>query len=207
MSARPPDSGKRGRWMDWKPPTAILRDSLETEPTKPSKPGSVGFEGAISGESSNIGPEPEPTDVARASAVLRQAGVRILQLDGVATIGLWSDLDGPAIRAALRVFGSNRMPVRYLDGIGIPMSYKLRRVDGEPVPLNVLVEMERCSTDPWVVRDQMLQDIVWHPKRARQLGRTPAAAVRSGQRSVLPFSRPRAVRVMGEPTAGMVAAR
>jgi hypothetical protein len=153
--------------MDWKPPAPMPGDSPESEPTKPSKPGSVGFEGATSGESSNIGLEPEPADLARASSVLRQVGVRILNLESVATIGLWSDLDGPDVRTALRVFGSGRMPIRYLDGTDIPMHYKLRRADGEPVPLNVLAEMERRPTDPWIVRDQMLDEMAWRPKRAR----------------------------------------
>ena len=94
--------------MDWKPTVPILEDSTESEPTKPSKPGSVGFEGATSAESCEIGPEPDPVELARASAVLRRVGVRILRLEGVTTIGLWSDLDGPDVRKALRVFGSNR---------------------------------------------------------------------------------------------------
>jgi hypothetical protein len=36
----------RNRWMVWKPKARILADSAESEPTKPSEPGSVGFEGA-----------------------------------------------------------------------------------------------------------------------------------------------------------------
>ena len=63
-------------------------------------------------------------------------------LDGVITIGVWSDLDGPEVRAALRTSESDRVPVRYLDGGGIPMRYKVRRVEGEPVPMNVLSAMK-----------------------------------------------------------------
>ena len=53
--------------------------------------------------------------------------------DGPA-IRVWSDLDRPELREALRIFGSDGLPVRYLDGAGVPMRYKLRCVPGEPVP-------------------------------------------------------------------------
>jgi hypothetical protein len=95
--------------------------------------------------------DPDPAELARASAVLNRAGVRIMALEGGATIGVWSDLDGPEVRAALRTLGSDRLPVRYLDGAGVPMRYKVRRVEGEPVPMNVLAEMERHPTEPWKV--------------------------------------------------------
>jgi hypothetical protein len=110
-----------------------------------------------------------------------------MALEGGATIGVWSDLDGPEVRAALRTFGSDRLPLRYLDGAGVPMRYKVRRVDGEPVPMNVLAEMERAQADlmeapdpmetstqskggpmeheyPWTVRDRMLNDMGWCAK-------------------------------------------
>ena len=45
-------------------------------------------------------------------------------------IGIWSDLDGPEIRAALQEVG-------YLDGPGIPPPYSTRRVAGEAVSLGV----------------------------------------------------------------------
>jgi hypothetical protein len=101
--------------MDWKP--RILADPAESEPTKPSKPGFVGFEGATSAESSEIEAAPDPAELARASAVLNRAGVRIMALEGGATIGVWSDLDGPEVRAALRTFGSDRA-TRPLPGWG-----------------------------------------------------------------------------------------
>lgn len=56
------------------------------------------------------------------------------------------------------------MPVHYLDGAGVPVRYKVRRVDGEPVPMNVLIEMEKQVEDePWVVRDRMLAEMGWSP--------------------------------------------
>ena len=154
----------RSRWMDWKPKARILADPAESEPTKPSKPGFVGFEGATSAESPEIEAGPDPAELARASAVLNRAGVRIMAFEGGATIGVWSDLDGPEVRAALGTFGSDRLPVRYLDGAGVPMRYKLRRVEGEPVPMNVLAEMERHPAEPWKVRDRMLNEIGWRSK-------------------------------------------
>ena len=161
MSTHP---ATRSRWMDWKPKAAILAEPAEGEPTKPSKPGFVGFEGATSAESPEIEAGPDPAELARASAVLNRAGVRIMALDGGATIGVWSDMDGPEVRAALRTFGSDRLPLRYLDGAGVPMRYKVRRVDGEPVPMNVLAEMERHPAEPWKVRDRMLNEMGWCSK-------------------------------------------
>ena len=100
-------------------------------------------------------------ELARASTVLNRAGVRLMQLDGVTTMGIWSDLDGPVIRRALRTYGSDQLPVRYLDGAGVPIRYKLRRVPGEPVPMNVLIEMEKHPEEPWKVRCRMLQEMGW----------------------------------------------
>ena len=109
--------------------------------------------------------DPEHPVVVRARTLLNQTGVRAMVLDGVTTIGLWSDLHGPEIREALRTLGHDRMPVRYLDGSGIPDEYKLRRAEGEPVPVSVLAEMERHPADPWKVRDRMLKELGWCSKR------------------------------------------
>jgi hypothetical protein len=106
----------------------------------------------------------ERPDLLRARYILNRAEVRKIVVDGVVTIGVWSDLDGPEIRAALRTLGNDRIPVRYLDGSGIPPRYKLRRVEGEPVPISVLVEMERQPAAPWQVQDQMLKEMGWCSK-------------------------------------------
>jgi hypothetical protein len=86
-----------------------------------------------------------------------------MRIDGVDMVGVWSDLDRPEIRAALRVYGNGHLTVRYLDSDGIPMKYKLRRVPGEPVPTNVLVAMEQGPSEPWAVRDRMLEEMGWSP--------------------------------------------
>jgi hypothetical protein len=161
--------------MDWKPKAPVLANSAWSEPTKPSKHGSAGFDGATSAESCEAAPDPGPAELARASAVLRRSGIRLLQLEGITTVGIWSDLDGPSVRAALRIFGSAWLPIRYLDGAGVPMRFKLRLVEGEPVPLNVLSEMERQSAAPWSVRDRMLQGMGWRAKGTRQPRPTGAA--------------------------------
>jgi hypothetical protein len=154
----------RSRWMDWKPKARILAETAESEPTKTSETDSVVFVGATSAESREIEAGPDPAELARASAVLNRAGVRTMALEGNATIGEWSDLDGPEVRVALRTFGSDRLPVRYLDGASVPMRYKLRRADGEPGPMNVLAKMEQHPAEPWKVRDRMLNEMGWCPK-------------------------------------------
>jgi hypothetical protein len=105
-----------------------------------------------------------------ASRTLERAGVRLIHLDGAISIGVWSDLDRPEIRLAIRAFGSGRLPVRYLDGNGIPTRYKSRQVEGEPVPLNVLAEMEKYPNDCWIVRDKILKEIGWYFREGGQGG-------------------------------------
>src|SRR5262245_61272173 len=95
----------RSRWLDWEAKDRIMADSPDRGPTEPSKPSSVGFEGATSAESPEI--EVEGTtaeELVRACSVLNRTGVRIMWLDGSTKIGLWSDLDNPDVRAALHAF-------------------------------------------------------------------------------------------------------
>jgi hypothetical protein len=149
-----------------------------------------------------LSPEPERADYVRARFVLNQAGVRKFFVDAELTIGVWSDLDNREIRAALRALGAGNLPVRYLDGPGIPAPYKLRAVDGDSVPQNVLEAMQQDALAPWDVRDQMLsemncgqQGLQWAEWKAAtlnqlflQLGRTgetgriTAETVRHGER-------------------------
>jgi len=104
------------------------------------------------------------TPIDRASRMLCVAGVCLMHLDSVPAVGVWSDLDGPEVRAALKIMESNNWPVRYLDGEGIPSPYKVRAVDGEPVPLRVLKEMEQHPRNPWEGRDRMLKELGWRAK-------------------------------------------
>lgn len=200
MSSPTMPRSSRNRWMDWQPRVQVSTDHAGSGPTKPSKPnsvgfdgatshecpkieqppnseldpstpGSVGFEGTTSSESLKMETEPSSLELMRASAVLRRAEVCIMELEDGLAIGVWSDLDGPEIRDALRISGSDSLVVRYLDGGGIPMSYKLRGVQGEPVPLSVLAEMERNQAEPWEVRDRLLKDIGWSVKNKASAGR------------------------------------
>jgi hypothetical protein len=99
---------------------------------------------------------------ARARELLNRSGVRKFVVDDSINVGVWSDLDGPEIRTALRMLDSDHLPVRYLDGSNAPLAYKVRHVAGEPVPLAVLAAMER-HPEPWIVRDRMLRAMRWCP--------------------------------------------
>ena len=101
--------------------------------------------------------------------VLNRTGCRLMALADGGAVGIWSDLDGPQIRAALAMLELGHLPVRYLDGADIPQRYRGRRVSGEPVPMNVLAEMERNPAEPWVVRDRMLNEELRGRSRAAGL--------------------------------------
>src|SRR5262249_25150412 len=120
--------------------------------------------GATSADSAEIAADPDPTELARASAVLSRAGVRIMTIEDSSTIGVGSGLGRPERPATVRRFASERLKVRYIDGTGVPMRYKVRRVDGGPVPMNVLAEMEQHPAEPWKVRDRMLNEMGWCSK-------------------------------------------
>lgn len=215
------------RWKNWKPksqgltgpaesgPPAVppgpqkFGDSPGSEPSKPTKPpsgssggGFVGFVGSTSAKSQKIEAAPTEPEWAAANAVLGRAGVRLMTLPEGVCVGIWSDTDGPEVRAALRIFGSDTLPIRYLDS-DVPMRFKLRRVPGEPVPASVLAAMEQCPTEPWVIRDKMLAEMGWGPQpwaegKAAALnrlfleqgvtgkrGRIKAATVRHGEQAAL----------------------
>jgi hypothetical protein len=108
-----------------------------------------------------------------------------MEIDGVFTIGIWSDLDSPTLRDAIRVFHPEGMPpVRYLDGAGIPPRFKLRSVPGDPVPPAVLREMEQNPAAPWEVRDRLLSGLRWVPYaewKAQQLNQLFRLHGRTGQ--------------------------
>jgi hypothetical protein len=84
-------------------------------------------------------------EVALATVLLNQAGVRLMRLQCGDTVGIWSDLDSPAIRNALSILGADQLPVLYLDGPSVPVRYKLRHPPGDPVPANVRKPMEQAN--------------------------------------------------------------
>jgi hypothetical protein len=151
----------RSRWLDWQPTERIFADNPDSEATKPTKPGFDGFDGSTQATSPKV----------EACRTLNRTGVRIIALESATLIGVWSDLDGPEIRAALHALDLDEYPAHYLDGTSVPVGYKLRRVKGEPVSLAVLFEMERSPAEPWKVRDRMLSEMRWRPKGANESGR------------------------------------
>jgi hypothetical protein len=72
---------------------------------------------------------------AKAVRLLNLAGLRIIRNGQGLKIGVWQDLDGPELRAALRVAGLHVHPVVYLESAEAPIRYKVRhcpdRVPGE----------------------------------------------------------------------------
>jgi hypothetical protein len=119
--------------------------------------------------SSSVPPRKEEHEMVQASAILVKAGMRLVELNGQTTVGLWSDLDGPLIRWALKIFGSGDLPVIYLDAdvAGVPDKFRVRSVPGDPVPLSVLEEMRNHPSEPWAVRYRMLEEMDWHKPPVR----------------------------------------
>jgi hypothetical protein len=166
------------RWLDWEPQTRIFSICLKEAPTKPTESGFVGFVGPRHRQIQKIEGEPDPAELSRASAILGQAGVRLMRLESGDAVGIWSDLDSPAIRNALRILGSGELPVLYLDGPNVPLRYKLRRVPGEPVPNSVREAMEG-SSEPWKVRSRMPRNFVlWPQAEAKACTIDPRTGIR-----------------------------
>lgn len=63
MSKTSPNRAKSIWLLAWEPEARILPMSTESEPTKPPKPGSVGFEGGTSSQSSEIEMGPDLADL------------------------------------------------------------------------------------------------------------------------------------------------
>lgn len=97
---------------------------------------------------------------AQAIEVLNKTGVRLIELSGQLKVGIWSDLDSPEVREALRTLGLAALSVVYLDDPEVPLEYHIRTVPGESVPLDVLEKMKQ-STKPWEVRDRLLAEMGW----------------------------------------------
>jgi hypothetical protein len=104
--------------------TDVMFDSKENTQEVPS-----GNEATAAVPSQKI--TEEQIDSAR--KVLNRVGMRYMCLEGKTVIGLWRDSDGPEVRAALHTTGLDRLPNRYLDEVGIPIRYKVRLMDVEPI--------------------------------------------------------------------------
>jgi hypothetical protein len=110
----------------------VARQALVSMKAVADAPKTVDSSGAIHTDSHNIESQKQ-AELVRATEVLNRNGVRIMALDDGATIGVWGDVDGLEIRAALRTLEMDHLPVRYLESAGIPMRYKSdgRRRTGE----------------------------------------------------------------------------
>jgi hypothetical protein len=62
------------KWMGWQPGARISRICPDNEPTKPSKPGSVGFEGALQEKSQEICDRPDAEPKSPVPAVMAVSG-------------------------------------------------------------------------------------------------------------------------------------
>lgn len=149
------------RWLKWKP-----SDTRPNEPTKPSESSSDVFEGTVSVPFENLESVAERIAISQmqwAEATLFKNGARIIELDGVMTVGIWGDLDSKDLRdaAAIRFPGT---PTSYLDQPDVPAAEKIRKVAGEPLPLSVVSEMEKCHSCPWLKRDELLAAMNWNPQ-------------------------------------------
>lgn len=72
--------------------------------------------------------QPGELDAGAAVDVLNLAGVRVWREGAAYFIGLWSDLDTPEVRVALTAAGVGGLPVRHLDGDGVPERMKRRDI-------------------------------------------------------------------------------
>ena len=109
-------SGFLARWAEEVPATCIDEHLTEPSPSV-SRPDTTRERSELS-----------QAEIQSACSILNRVGVRIMQLDGHFTVGIWRDLDGPEIREALCRLGMDHLAMRHLDGEGIPARYKVRRV-------------------------------------------------------------------------------
>jgi hypothetical protein len=110
---------------------------------------------------------PDDPAINGASAVLGRYGARLIRMNGEMRVGIWSWLDCPAVRDALKVMQSGGSKVIYLDdqSFDLPVRFKLcacnRRLDSDPVPAVVIEAMNQTSEKPWLVRDALLEEMGW----------------------------------------------
>lgn len=102
--------------------------------------------------------EPSEPQIEAACRVLNQTGCRIIWLPELEAVGVWSDKDSAAIRAALKTLRMDTLPLLYLDSERCPSEYKVRRMPGEPVSLSTLRQMEAAELNGepgWKIRDRL----------------------------------------------------
>jgi hypothetical protein len=63
----------------------------------------------------------------QAELLLQRRCVSTRRLNGISTLVMRSDSDGPAVRLAIQLLELSEIPLRYLDGDGIPLQLQERR--------------------------------------------------------------------------------
>jgi hypothetical protein len=63
----------------------------------------------------------------QAEALLQRRHVSTVRVNGISTLVIRSDRDGPAVRLAIQLLELSNVPVRYVDGDGIPPRLQERR--------------------------------------------------------------------------------
>jgi hypothetical protein len=98
--------------------------------------------------------------------LLAKAGMRLMHLNNVMHVGLWSWTDSAELRTAFRVFESHEAPIVYLDAPNVPIPERFGVYRGapenrhEPLPAAVVEARYRHLRDePWVIRDEMLKEM------------------------------------------------
>jgi hypothetical protein len=80
--------------------------------------------------------EPTKEQISDAVRTLNETGCRQWCEGAVHCVGVWSDLDGAEIRGAIATLGLTDSVIRFLDGDGVPLRFRLRhvpdRAPGEP---------------------------------------------------------------------------
>lgn len=69
--------------------------------------------------------EANPSTIA-AMRLMNVAGCRIIRDQDELRVGVWSDVDGPEIRTALRSLGMQSLPVVHLESADVDVRYKVR---------------------------------------------------------------------------------
>jgi hypothetical protein len=126
------------KWLSRVPDPEILADLPQGEPTKPSKPDSVGFVGADSRPASiidaggvddrQVGRDDVSDTLVRAALdVVNCAGVRRFDVDGQLTIGIWQERDSAIVRHALTLLHGRRVRILHLEDHRVPERFRLWR--------------------------------------------------------------------------------
>jgi hypothetical protein len=107
-----------------------------------------------------------------AKAILNDAGVRIMILDGKYILGVWRDAYTSEVRAAVESLLMGHMPVRFLEDPDIPLRYKVRH--------GVVPPPKAMTWSEWQAK--ALNDLFLEQGATGRRGNITAATVEHGER-------------------------